>query len=443
MTDSFNTHNSPPRPLYQPITLQCPSCTSLLERFSEHSQLIVCGYCNERIELNHAELRALGKGNPSEFSPFRLDLESIFHWEGIDYSIIGRISFLDADGEPGPKDYLLFHPQMGTLWASAYSGYGFYITKRSRMLPPLSQLIAGGTVEMPDQSKWRLTEQEKYSIEHVDGALPWIAKQGDEVEVIELQSLADRKVTMAVERTVGIDEIECSISRELTSTEWLKATGLYTVGQGNSSRNTMSRTASVLGLLLGLATLVFMGSQACSIPSPEHIALFEYTAAELSTEQVTATFELPTYLDVDQPISIGFHSELDNEWLSVQYAILKSPNEDTAKTYMDLLNDEEGFEDSTQNIWVSDISLSYYHGYEGGESWSEGSKSSKDRIILREPGHYRLLLSGIGGRTDGIDSVPLNRSVTIHVLKKDVSSAYYWVGMIFVLMVTALFVKEA
>ena len=237
MTDSFNTHNSPPRPLYQPIALQCPSCTSLLDRFSEHSQLIVCGYCNERIELNHAELRALGKGNPLEFSPFRLNLESIFHWEGIDYSIIGRISFLDADGEPGPKDYLLFHPQMGTLWASAYSGYGFYITKRSRMLPPLSQLIAGGTVEMPDQSKWRLTEQEKYSIEHVDGALPWIAKQGDEVEVIELQSLADRKVTMAVERTVGIDEIECSISRELTSTEWLKATGLYTVDQGNSSRN--------------------------------------------------------------------------------------------------------------------------------------------------------------------------------------------------------------
>jgi hypothetical protein len=444
MTDTVNTHNSPPRPLYQPIALQCPSCTGLLERFSEHSQLIVCGYCNERIELGHAELHALGKETPLEFSPFTLDLNSTVHWDGVDYTLIGRISFLDTDGDPGPKDYLLFHPQMGTLWATEYWGYGYYITKKSRMLPPISQLIAGETVDMPDQSKWRLTERESYRIEHVDGALPWIAKQGDQVDVIELQSLSDSQVTMAVERTMGVDEVECSISRELHRKEWRQATGQYTsVDSNTEERGTMSRVSSVSGLMLGLATLMFMGSEACSIPPAEHIALFEFTATELSTEQVTATFELPTYLDVEQPISINFKSELDNEWLSIQYAVLKSPNEDTAKTYTELLKEEEGLEDSTQNVWISDSSLSYYHGYDGGESWSEGSKSTKDRLILSEPGHYRLLLSAIGGQADGVDSVPLNRSVRINVLKKDISSAYYWVGMIFVLIVTALFVKES
>lgn len=444
MTDSFNAHNSPPRPLYQPITLQCPSCTSLLERFSEHSQLIVCGYCNERIELNHAELRALGKGTPLEFSPFRLDLESIFHWEGIDYSIIGRISFLDSDGDPGPKDYLLFHPQMGTLWATAYSGYGFYITKKSRMLPSIAQLIAGGTVEMPDQSKWRLTEQETYSIEHVDGALPWIAKQGDEVQVIELQSLADRKVTMAVERTVGVDEVECSISRELTPIEWLKSTKVYTdEDRRNEQRRTMSRTASVLGLLLGVGTAIFMGVQALALPTAEPIADFKFTVSQLANEQVTATFELPTSADVEQPVSFSFDSLLDNEWLAIQYAVLRSPTEDTAKTYTELLKAEEGLEDSTQNVWVSDISLSYYHGYDGGESWSEGTRTKKERLILREPGHYRLLLSAVGGQADTVSPVPLDGTVKIRVSKRDVTAVYYLVGIIFVLIVTALFVKEA
>ena len=387
----------------------------------------------------------MGKESLLDFSPFRLDLESIFHWEGIDYSIIGRISFLDVDGDPGPKDYLLFHPQMGALWATEYAGYGYYITKKSRILPPLSQLIAGVTVAMPDQSKWRLTEQETYSIEHVDGALPWIAKQGDQVDVIELQSLSDSQVTMAVERTMGVDEVECSISRELHRKEWRQATGQYTSFDSNTEERgigTISRVSSVSGLMLGLATVMFMGSEACSIPSAEHVALFEYTATELSTEQVTATFELPTNLDVDQPISIHFKSELDNEWLSIQYAVLRSPNEDTAKTYTELLKEEEGLEDSTQNVWISDSSLSYYHGYDGGESWSEGSKSTKDRLLLREPGHYRLLLSAIGGQADGVDSVPLNRSIRINVLKKDVSSVYYWVGMIFVLIVTVLCVKE-
>ena len=53
-----------------------------------------------------------------------------------------------------------------------------------------------------------------------------------------------------------------------------------------------------------------------------------------------------------------------------------------------------------------------------------------------------MLLSAIGGQADGVDSVPLNRSIRINVLKKDVSSVYYWVGMIFVLIVTVLCVKE-
>ena len=124
MSDVDQPKQWAPRPVYHPTPLQCPSCSGLLERFSEHSQLMVCSYCNERLELTPAEVVALGKAEQVEFDQFTLDVGQKFVWEDIEYTIIGRVSFVDSEGDPAQKDYLLFHPQFGTLWATEYWGYG-------------------------------------------------------------------------------------------------------------------------------------------------------------------------------------------------------------------------------------------------------------------------------------------------------------------------------
>ena len=41
--------------------------------------------------------------------------------------------------------------------------------------------------------------------------------------------------------------------------------------------------------------------------------------------------------------------------------------------------------------------ISYYHGYEGGESWSEGSTSTRAYFKLEEPGTYRIGIEADGG----------------------------------------------
>ena len=57
-----------------------------------------------------------------------------------------------------------------------------------------------------------------------------------------------------------------------------------------------------------------------------------------------------------------------------QYAILYSPIEGDAMTYEELVRKEEALGEGQQSqvLMVSDVGMSYYHGYEGGESWSEG-----------------------------------------------------------------------
>jgi hypothetical protein len=49
-------------------------------------------------------------------------------------------------------------------------------------------------------------------------------------------------------------------------------------------------------------------------------------------------------------------------------------------------------------VHVSDADLSYYSGVEGGESWSEGSKTSTTLLSGIVPGTYRLHLRALSNR---------------------------------------------
>ncbi len=408
---------------------------------------MVCGWCNERLELTHAELKALGKEVSPEFDQFTLKLNSPFDWEGVRYTVIGRISFLDSEGDPGPKDYLLFHPQMGTLWATEYWGYGYYVTRTSRMLPPANALQAKPLI-MPDGSKWARQEVETYSIEHVDGALPWVAQQGDRVQVAEFLSASQKKTTMAIEQTIGVEEIECSISLEITDREWRKASGQTSrKDRLRESRGALPAWARYVGILVGgfVSLFLFMMWIATFAAEEDSIVSFHYLTSQFQSEDptqpieiVTDTFEIVEGEFGLEPTSILFHSSIDNEWMSIQYALLSANKDDGERTYDELLRSEAIYPDADQSksVFVSDMSLSYYHGYEGGESWSEGSRRAKERLLIA-PGRYRLLLTAVAGNDLGATNI--ERGLTVSILPNDIPNAFYGVSCLFTLLLTCLF----
>lgn len=422
-----------PRPVYHPTPLQCPSCSGLLERFSEHSQLMVCGYCNERLELSHAEVVALGKSEQVEFDQFTLDLGQTFVWEKIDYTIIGRISLLDSEGDPGPKDYLLFHPQFGTLWATEYWGYGYYVTKKSRMLPPKEVFEGARKVQLPDGSHWRFSERETYTIEQVDGALPYIAQAGDTLDVLELRHASKPGVTMAIERTVGTEEIECSISQAIPQKVWKYATGQYTEKDlRRDARRHMPWWGRLIGFAASVITIWLLVTASINQNYGEELASFMYSRDDLRIEHVTETF---TLTDVSEPIGLHFRSSVDNEWVAIQYAILHSPIAGDAMTYEELLQKEQVLDESQQSkvLMVSDVGVSYYHGYEGGESWSEGSPKTIEKWMFPADltGPFRILLSVP-------DAAANNPTVSVAIVQRDQDAGKYF-GAIFVCVLMSLF----
>lgn len=72
------------------------------------------------------------------------------------------------------------------------------------------------------------------------------------------------------------------------------------------------------------------------------------------------------------PMTISIHSDVNNSWANAQVALV---NEKT--------NEEE----------YANKDLEYYHGYEGGESWSEGSQGEKFNICGVAEGKYHLVIT--------------------------------------------------
>jgi hypothetical protein len=74
---------------------------------------------------------------------------------------------------------------------------------------------------------------------------------------------------------------------------------------------------------------------------------------------------------------------------------------------------------------LSAVDISYYHGYSGGESWSEGSTSESELLMFPEAGNYRILLQGVSGV--GEQSVhTMQTSVKVNIYKNANTVRYYF-----------------
>ena len=109
----------------------------------------------------------------------------------IEYTIIGRVSFVDSEGDPAQKDYLLFHLSLGL--GDRVLGYGYYVTKKSRLIPPKEAFTGTGVITMADGSTWKFSERETYTIDQVDGSLPYITEVGEQVEIAEFKNVNTRQ----------------------------------------------------------------------------------------------------------------------------------------------------------------------------------------------------------------------------------------------------------
>lgn len=368
------------RPPYKPKDIHCPGCGAALTIKDERSELVVCEYCGSHLDVSETEKKVLGKG-PDKKQDFPLLLGDSFRYKGTKFEIISRMVFIEeSDYTQKTRQYLLYNPRRGTMWIDEYKGH-YSLSTDTHVMPTSEPFTKrrGDILTTHDHRKWITEGTGTYELVYVDGSLPWIAKIGDKIQYAEFSEKSGSGMQYEVQ-SIGI-EMEYGTGKALPIEMVRRATNKMDLGKEMGLREPVdaaikSKFYKAVILVASLA-IIINGIFALFCVSRGRVVLSQnFTASQLTGEAFSKPFKVAGKNNIVK-VNVTAAPRLNNEWMAMDLAIVE--NDDRV-------------------IHVYDGDIAYYHGTEGGESWSEGSQNTTEYIKIPRAGIYRLLLHAVGAR---------------------------------------------
>jgi len=417
--ERFKLNQGRERPAYTPENIHCPGCGAGLTLKDEQSQLVVCEFCGSHLDVSEEEKTVLGKG-PEQKWEFPLKLGDSFQYKGSRFEIIARMAFIeDNDVSELTREYLLYNPRRGAMWLDEYGGN--YSRSTDTHVMPTSDPFTkqrGSVLETYDGKKWVAVETGWYQLAYVDGALPWIAKVGDRIQYAEFSEKGGSEMQYDVQR-IG-NEIEYGSGQALTLEMVRRATGKPDLGAGVVRKKRVdvakTRKGFMILAIIALLALAINGILALYCLTRGKTVLDQmFSAEQLTTETLSKPFTVSAAGNVIK-ITAGAY-QLNNAWMAVDLAVVKG--------------------DETV-IHVFDSDIQYYHGVEGGESWSEGSRDETSYIEIPEAGAYRLLLHAVSAHGETASATSALHQLRVQV-EDDVLMPHFYVAFCIIAIVILIF----
>lgn len=380
-----------PRPPHEPRRIQCASCGAPQSVRDERTTQLVCTSCGAALELTPTEIKVL---RPRSGSPRKLplDLDAPFRWKGGAYRVLARMVWSEEDDEDTVA-YYLYSPRRGALWLECYENQ--WLLYRDTHLQPDTDPFKTTTLTTGDGRSWRKLEEGTQRLRYVDGALPWLLAVGDTTRYV---AFTGKNGEIYDAERQG-DEVEYALAERVDAGRLAHATGKAIPVAAPSSGSIVGAGAPLFALLgVSLAALAWNGVLFSYAATAGDVVLDSaVTAASLDEEALSTPFTVP-----HDGCVLGLEFEaprLDDAWMAVDWALVR---------------------DGETVVHVDDADLEYYSGYEGGESWSEGSRSVEKFVRVPEAGRYQILLHGTSGSgesaTDARNIQPLQLAVRTDAL---------------------------
>jgi DNA-directed RNA polymerase subunit RPC12/RpoP len=374
-TERFGIGKGRERPPYKPKDIHCPSCGAGLTVKDEASELVVCEYCGSHIDTGEHELKVLGKGSQRKWD-FPISLGDSFRHKNVRFEVLARLAYTeDNDLTELTREYYLFNPTHGPMWLSEYKG-NYSISTPSHVMTKDDAFSKrrGDALQTHDGQSWVMEETGVYKLEYVDGALPWVAGIGDQIHYaeateksgsgrqLEVQSHG-KEIEIGIGRTIPVSAVARAMGKmELLQRQQVKLTDSATKRKQYMSLIKLTAAALLVNAILWI---VCMSSGTLVLQQG-------FQPAELTQETLSNQFYIAKAGSALR-VKVG-STGLNNAWMALNVGVVKG--DDTI-------------------IHTLEADLSYYHGVEGGESWSEGSQTKTTYIEVPEPGNYRMLVQAI------------------------------------------------
>ena len=356
-------------------SFQCPGCgSSLTIRAKGYTETLVCGTCGSIIDITDENFRILSKFKAKVKHEPLIPLGARGRLEETEYEAIGylrRCVTVDAVDYEW-SEYLLFHREQGFRWLVEYNGHWSLVQTITE--PPLvSGYGAQGRASHQGRT-YRHFQTAEARVSYVLGEFYWRVKVG---ECCEVSDYIDPPFQLSQEKTD--QEIVWSLAKYVESETIKTAFRLdqplplrIGVGPNQPSPYEAQRPKfrRLRWLFLGLLLLGQIATLALSSDQRVHQQTFLFDA---ETRDKTLTSEPFAVSGRDANLVIRAQTNLDNNWI-----------------YLDLNLIER---DTGASIAIG-REISYYHGVDEGERWSEGDAGDEAVLSAIPAGIYYLSVEG-------------------------------------------------
>ncbi|HEY7545015.1 MAG TPA: DUF4178 domain-containing protein, partial [Blastocatellia bacterium] len=362
--------------------LSCPQCAGPLElRAPDKSERVTCPNCGSLLDVSQGKLQFLKVLEGGRVRPI-IPIGSVGEFSGAKLMVIGFVQrSVEFEGvRYFWEEYLLYNPEVGFRWLVRSDDNWNFV----QSVPPGSVEEYGKTARFGGK-QFKLYQDAVGRVEYVEGEFYWKVEQGEQVMMADYVApplMLSKEVSMVSgshgqkqSRMNYAGEINWSLGTYLKREDVEKAFGI--TGLPSTSKIAPNqpfphtKIFKYWGLLLLAAIalgIVFMGMGSRRLVFAQSYTLDPVDSAEKTQTRFSDNqFELRA----NQNIKVTLSSPVDNTWVYVEG---------------DLINEETGL---VQNF---SMPIEYYHGVDGGESWSEGTKTPEMHLSALPAGKYTLRL---------------------------------------------------
>jgi hypothetical protein len=358
------------RPELQVEAFQCPGCGSTLRIRAKGTEALACGSCGSIIDIHDENHQILSRYQAQVIYQPLIPLGSRGKLFGAEYEVIGylrrKMRIVGVDYEW--SEYLLYHPEQGFRWLAEYQGHwNFSMTtsyppKRLDASEPPRLYYRGNT--------FRHFQTANATVSYVLGEFYWRVQVGEQCVVSDYvappfllsQEQTDREIIWSIAEYLEPELIWAAFKPRIPINA--------PIGIAPNQPNPAAGPARQLGRLLAVFVIVLVLLQSGFFFASQHKLVFQqnyqFDQSLKDKTLTTETFELTGH---PSNVIIESRSNVDNNWL-----------------YLDitLVNEETGA------VYPVGREISYYHGVDEGEAWSEGSQADSAVLAQVPAGRYYL-----------------------------------------------------
>ncbi len=390
-------------------SINCTQCGAPVSIYGggRRIQTITCGYCGTTLDAKkeYAVLkRYIDVQRP--YMPLKIGQTGTI--KGVDFTIIGVVEYTTIDDPSSWLEYQIYSPTHGYAWLEYDQGH-FIFSHKVRDMPEGPVIKLARSQFKVRERTYKVIDYYSARVSYVEGELTWRAEKNDVVNLIE--GIAP-PYAYSLEKTAT--EQEYSVSEYLPFEVMKQAFDMpesYRKPRGIHAAQPYIPSGFIKGLVVAGKFFV-----------PVSIVLLLLALIMGSGNRVLRTaLSAQDYLQEDGVLTQQFQITKPERLVKLNLSL----NLSNAWTWLDIVVEKD-----QSPVFSLAKQISYYHGYEGGESWSEGSRSVSTYFKVPEAGEYSMRVFAEGGTGERGNKA---QQKTLYIsIKEGVIVSRYFIAMVIV-----------